>query len=147
MFPLAGRALVCALYLNELVLRLFPRDVNAGELVAILQDAYQGLLGPQRPERSLRAAEWALLRLLDSGLEHVGDLVQDPEAHYRYRPEEGLSEPTAAAAPGWLQGAALQALASGSGLSDNDLHAARDFMRRLIDDHLGGRELQTRRLL
>lgn len=146
-YPLVGRALVCALYLNELVLRLFPRDVNAGDLVPVLQAAYQGLLGPQRPEHSLRAAEWSLLRLLDSGLEHVADLVHDPEAHYCYRSEHGLSEPAAATAPGSLRGAALQALASGSGLADNDLRAARDFMRRLIDEHLGGRELQTRRLL
>jgi DNA repair protein RecO (recombination protein O) len=39
------------------------------------------------------------------------------------------------------------ALATGSRLPDNDQRAARDFMRRLIDQHLDGREIQTRRLL
>ena len=146
-FPLAGRAMICALYLNELVLRLFPRDVAAGEVVGLLQHAYQGLLEPERPEHSLRAAEWSLLSLVDSGLEHVADALTDVEAHYRYRPNEGLSDGFAEPVPGALRGAALRALATGSRVSDNDLRAARDFMRRLIDEHLDGRELQTRRLL
>jgi DNA repair protein RecO (recombination protein O) len=146
-FPLSGRAMVCALYLNELVLRLFPRDMNAGEVVAILQHAYQGLLTPGRPENALRAAEWSLLCLLDSGLEHVSGATLDADTYYLYRSEEGLSEAVAAPVPGALSGAALLALATGSGLSDNDQRAARDFMRRLIDEHLSGREIQTRRLL
>lgn len=146
-FPLTGRAMVCALYLNELVLRLFPRDIDAGELVDVLERAYQGLLGPERPEHSLRAAEWSLLSLIDSGLEHVADALGDSDALYRYHPHDGLSEATAESAPGSLSGTALRALASGSRLPDNDLRAARDFMRRLIDEHLDGRELQTRRLL
>jgi DNA repair protein RecO (recombination protein O) len=146
-FPLAGRTMICALYLNELVLHLFPRDVSAGEVVGILQKAYGNLLGPERPEHSLRAAEWSLLSLVDSGLEHVAETLPDADAHYRYHPDQGLSVGLAEAVPGALRGAALTALATGSRLSDNDLRAARDFMRRLIDDHLGGRELQTRRLL
>ncbi|MFO8003591.1 DNA repair protein RecO [Thioalkalivibrio sp.] len=146
-FPLTGRAMVCALYLNELVLRLFPRDVRAGEIVAILHQAYAGLLEPGRPEHALRTAEWSLLCLLDSGLEHVTSVQLEADAHYRYRPDEGLSEPLAAGLPDALSGAALLALATGSGLADNDQRAARDFMRRLIDQHLDGRELQTRRLL
>ena len=146
-FPLTGRAMVCALYLNELVLHLFPRDVRAGDAVAILQEAYQGLLQPGRPENALRAAEWSLLCLLDSGLEHVSGTELASDAHYRYQPDAGLSEPVAAGAPGALSGAALLALATGSRLADNDQRAARDFMRRLIDQHLDGREIQTRRLL
>lgn len=146
-FPLAGRAMVCALYLNELVLRLFPRDVAAGDVVGVLERAYQGLLGPERPEHSLRVAEWSLLSLVDSGLEHVTDAAADVDAYYRYCAEDGLSEAFGEAVPGALRGTALRALASGSRLSDNDLRAARDFMRRLIDEHLDGRELQTRRLL
>lgn len=146
-FPLSGRAMVCALYLNELVLRLFPRDVAAGEVVGILEQAYQGLLAPERPEHSLRAAEWSLLALIDSGLDHLPGALSDAQAHYRYRPDEGLGEALAEAAPGSLRGEALLALATGTRLPDNDLRAARDFMRRLIDQHLDGRELQTRRLL
>ena len=146
-FPLSGRALVCALYLNELVLHLFPRDVAADEVVGILERAYQGLLAPERPEHSLRAAEWSLLALIDSGLDHLPEALPDVQAHYRYRPDEGLGEALAEAAPGALRGEILLALATGSRLPDNDLRAARDFMRRLIDQHLDGRELQTRRLL
>lgn len=146
-FPLVGRALVCALYVNELVLKLFPRDARADEIVGILHRAYESLLAPVRPEHALRAAEWSLLCLVDSGLEHVSDAELGMDAHYLYRPEEGLSEPVAAGAAGALSGAALRALATGSLLADNDQRAARDFMRRLIDQYLDGREIQTRRLL
>ncbi len=146
-FPLVGRAMVCALYVNELVLKLFPRDARAGEIVGILHRAYESLLAPARPEHALRAAEWSLLRLIDSGLEHLSDAEISTDAHYLYQPEEGLSDPVAVGVAGALSGAALRALATGSSLADNDQRAARDFMRRLIDQYLDGREIQTRRLL
>ena len=146
-YPLSGRRMICALYLNELVLKLIPRDAPAGELVTILEQAYGGLLGDGRPEDTLRVAEWSLLSLLDSGLEHLGGGDFSEDCHYRYRPEEGLSETVDERAPGAVSGAVLRALATGSGLPDNAHRAARDFMRRLIDDHLEGREVLTRRLL
>jgi DNA repair protein RecO (recombination protein O) len=146
-YPLSGRRMICALYLNELILKLIPREAPAGELVAILDRAYLGLLGDGRPEDTLRSAEWSLLSLLDSGLEHLGGDDLSNEAHYRYDPGDGLSEVSGERIPGAVPGAVLRALATGSGLPDNAHRAARDFMRRLIDDHLGGREVQTRRLL
>ncbi|AGA32520.1 DNA recombination and repair protein RecO [Thioalkalivibrio nitratireducens DSM 14787] len=146
-FPLAGRALVCALYLNELVLRLIPRDAGEGGIVAVLEKAYGGLLTADRPEHPLRVAEWSLLCLVDSGLEHLASEGVNPAAHYAYRPEQGLSGPLPWNSPGAVPGAVLLALASGAGVPDNAQRAARDFMRRLIDAHLDGREIHTRRLL
>ncbi|AHE98878.1 DNA repair protein RecO [Thioalkalivibrio paradoxus] len=146
-FPLAGRALVCALYLNELVLRLIPRDAREGGVVPILEQAYGGLLAAERLEYPLRAAEWALLCLIDSGLEHLAAEGVNPADYYDYRPELGLSGPLPRNRPGAVSGAVLLALASGAGVPDNAQRAARDFMRRLIDAHLDGRELHTRRLL
>jgi DNA repair protein RecO (recombination protein O) len=146
-YPLSGRRMICALYLNELVLKLIPRDAPAGELVTILERAYGGLLGDGRPEDTLRAAEWSLLSLLDTGLEHLGDGDFSEESAYCYRPESGLSQARGEQTPGAVSGAVLRALATGSGLPDNAHRAARDFMRRLIDDHLEGREVLTRRLL
>ncbi|HSM28422.1 MAG TPA: recombination protein O N-terminal domain-containing protein [Thioalkalivibrio sp.] len=146
-YPLSGRRMICALYLNELVLKLIPRDARVGELVTILERAYNGLLSDGRPEDTLRAAEWSLLSLLDTGLEHLGDGDFSEESAYCYRPESGLSEALGEQTPGAVSGAVLRALATGSGLPDNAHRAARDFMRRLIDDHLEGREVLTRRLL
>ncbi len=146
-FPLVGRALVCALYVNELVLKLFPRDTRADEIFGILYRTYERLLVPARPEHALRAAEWSLLCLVDSGLEYLADAELGVDAHYLYRPGEGLSEPVVPAVPGSLSGPALRALATGSLLADNDQRAARDFMRGLINHYLDGREIQTRRLL
>jgi DNA repair protein RecO (recombination protein O) len=146
-FPLAGRMMVCGLYLNELVLKLIPRDAPAGEVTPILEAAYEGLVAGGRPEPVLRVAEWSLLGLIDSGLEHLANAGLSPGGYYRYRSDHGLSEPLPAPASGAVSGAVLLALASGSGLPDNAQRAARDFMRALIDEHLGGREIQTRRLL
>jgi len=146
-FPLTGRALVCALYLNELVLSLFPRTARIGDVVAILETAYTGLLAPGRPDTVLRTAEWSLLEFVDSGLEHVADAGLAPEAYYRYRPDTGLSESIASETPAAVSGATLLALARGDSVPEAAQRGARDFMRRLIDEHLDGRKLQTRRLL
>lgn len=146
-FPLRGRALVCGMYLNELVLRLLPRDLHVASVVPILATAYADLDTPATLEGALRRAEWELLSLLDSGLEHLAHQVLEPEAGYFYHPEQGLEGPVTPTTTGCLPGAALQALARGQVLQDNLRRPARDFMRRLIDRHLDGRELHTRRLI
>jgi len=146
-FPLSGRALVCGLYLNELVLRLLPRGVPVPTGISILATAYTRLGQEAAPEPALRRAEWDILRLLDSGLEYLAEQIDDPAAHYRYHPETGLSGPLAPGTAGTLPGTVLLALANGQPVDDNVRRPARDFMRGLIDQHLAGRTLHTRQLL
>nr|WP_043689883.1 recombination protein O N-terminal domain-containing protein [Thioalkalivibrio sp. AKL8] len=145
-FPLTGRALVCGLYLNELILRLYPRDAPIPEALPALLSAYARLAARERADTVLRRAEWALLAPLDSGLEHVDPAELDPDAWYRYDPEAGV-ERVAAGRSEAIPGVALQALASACDVPDNQARVSRDFMRRLIDTHLAGRPLRTRGLL
>ncbi|WP_024327133.1 DNA repair protein RecO [Thioalkalivibrio sp. AKL19] len=145
-FPLTGRALVCGLYLNELILRLYPREAAIPEALPALLSAYARLAAGERADAVLRRAEWALLAPLDSGLEHVDPSALDPDAWYRYDPDGGL-EPAVAGRGEAIPGVALRALASGSDVPDNQARVSRDFMRRLIDTHLAGRPLRTRGLL
>ncbi len=145
-YPLTGRALVCGLYLNELVLRLYPRDAPVAEALPALLVGYARLAAGERADRVLRRSEWALMTALGSGLEHVDPAAIEPRAWYRYSPEAGL-EPMPPGCDGAIPGAALRALASGCDVPDNHARFSRDFMRRLIDIHLDGRPLRTRDLL
>ena len=145
-YPLTGRALVCGLYLNELVLRLYPREAPVPEALPALLGAYAGLAAGARADAVLRCAEWALLGAIDSGLEHIDPRELERGQWYRYDPELGL-EPAARGAARAIPGEALLALASGQEVPDNLARASRDFMRALIDHHLGGRPLRTRALL
>lgn len=145
-YPLTGRRLVCGLYLNELVLRLFPRDAPLEETLDTLIEAYGDLAHDRPADRVLRRAEWQLLGSLDSGLAFIDPDELESAAWYRYDPDQGLEEAPAQTASA-LPGAALQALASGTDVPDNLARASRDFMRALIDAHLDGRPLQTRGLL
>lgn len=145
-FPLTGRALVCGLYLNELVLRLYPREAPIPEALPALLTAYAQLAARERADTVLRRAEWALLLPIDSGLEHVDAAELESATWYRYEPETGL-EPAVPGRAGALAGEALRALASGRDVPDNHARPARDFMRALIDYHLAGRALRTRALL
>lgn len=145
-FPLTGRALVCGLYLNELILRLYPREAPIPEALPAVLSAYARLAAGERADTVLRRAEWALLAPLDSGLEHVDPADLDPDAWYRYDPDEGLA-PALGGRGEAIPGVALRALASGRDVPDNHARVSRDFMRRLIDTHLAGRPLRTRGLL
>ncbi|MGM0553738.1 MAG: DNA repair protein RecO [Pseudomonadota bacterium] len=145
-YPLTGRNLVCGLYLNELVLRLYPRDARVPEALPALLAAYAGLAAGQRAAGVLRAAEWALLAPVDSGLEHIAPEDVVPERWYRYDPEAGL-EALASRSAGAIPGVALQALVAGHPVPEAQARVSRDFMRALIDRHLEGRALRTRDLL
>jgi DNA repair protein RecO (recombination protein O) len=145
-YPLTGRALVCGLYLNELVLRLYPRDAPVAEVLPALLAGYARLAAGERADRVLRRSEWALMTALDSGLEHVDPAAIETRDWYRYTPDAGF-ESVPASCAGAIPGAALRALASGRDVPDNHTRVSRDFMRRLIDIHLDGRPLRTRDLL
>ncbi|WP_019625621.1 DNA repair protein RecO [Thioalkalivibrio sp. ALJT] len=145
-YPLTGRALVCGLYLNELVLRLYPREAPIPEALPALLSGYARLAAGERADMVLRRAEWALLAPLDSGLEHLNPAELEPDRWYRYDPSGGL-DVVAAGGDAAIPGVALRALASGHAVPDNLARISRDFMRRLIDTHLAGRPLRTRGLL
>jgi len=130
-----AEGLICGFYLNELLMRLLPRDDPHPQLYDAYQQAVLELGAidtarernrPQRAEREecLRRFEWTLLR--ESG--YAPDLLRDEEGHpterevwYQWNPERGFraAEPRQAQHAGWgAPGATEHPEAPPSGLQD-----------------------------
>ena len=148
---LAGEALFCGLYSNELTTRFLQRsDPHPGlfekyrKLVAKLAEGGQ-------PEPLLRVYEVQLLQSAGFGLqlehEHGTDNPIIPDALYLYLPESGpRRQETAAENPKDLvSGAALLALKSGE-IGEQHLKELKTLMRKQIRFHLGGRPLNSQAL-
>jgi DNA repair protein RecO (recombination protein O) len=146
---LAGRALWCALYANELVLVLTGRDEPLPELF----DAYQTLLGRLAEATTLstplRTFELTLLESLGvvPDFQHearTGEPIS-AEGWYRLEPETGF----VGCVPGGRHvhsGAAILALAGGLLNEADDQRQAKLITRYLLDHQLNGRVLKTREL-
>jgi DNA repair protein RecO (recombination protein O) len=146
-----GEALVCALYVNELVARLLPRNDPHPGLFA----RYAGcLLELAQPQAEL---DWVLRRFERDVLAELGyalELAREAEhgavlvaeASYSYDPERGPVpwhlRPLAPA----VSGAALAALAADAVPVAPIRRELRRVMRALLLHHLGGRELEAWRM-
>jgi DNA repair protein RecO (recombination protein O) len=147
---LAGDALYCAFYVNELLLRLLGRE----EADQVLFGAYQQVLaalavaGPANTP--LRRFELTLLEQLgyrpplDREAE-TGRPVQ-PQRHYVCDLERGPLPAVTADAPGAVSGATLLALQAGDMLTGCGVREARDLLRKLLAPHLGEKPLLSRAL-
>jgi len=149
---LRGFGLMCGFYLNELILRLLPRD-DAHEA---LFDGYADCLarlGRGEPTAGvLRGFEKRLLAELGYAMLLDRDAASgapiDPAMHYLYDPERGPL-PVSGVAGGEM-------VVRGSTLIDLDrdefgraetLHQSRSLMRALIGQRLHGQTLHTRSVL
>ena len=152
---LTGRALLCAYYLNELLLKLTARE----DPHAALFDAYESAIGALGRGESLpvvlRRFELALLRELGYGVmlgsDGNGQPFQ-PGEPYLYIIERGpwpcASETAREAMDGVrVDGQTLLDLAANDFSRLETLHEAGYLLRALIHHHLGGQPLQSRRIL
>lgn len=97
--PLGGKALMSAWYMNELLLRLLPRE----DPHLLLYDAYDAALeqlaGGSRAAGALRRFEWTLLTEAGYGLDEATPDFDDPAAEpalrasLRQRLDELLTRP------------------------------------------------------
>jgi len=153
---LRGFGLMCGFYVNELILRLLPRD-DAHEN---LFDAYSGSLellargDPTAPvlrrfeKRLLAELGYAMLLDRDAA---GGDPI-DPSLHYLYDPERGPlpMERNASDAPDGemvVRGSTLLGIDRDDFSSGETMHQARGLMRALIGQRLHGQTLHTRSVL
>ncbi len=153
--PLRGEALMSGFYLNELIQKLLARD-DPHEL---LFDAYLQALGAlshdQPAAPALRRFEAILLREAGYGMQletTVDGLAIDPAALYRYLPERGpMRVEGSDAARG-----ETDAIVVGKTLLDIDtddfadpvtLGQSKRLMRYLLQHHLAGQVLHTRRMV
>lgn len=149
--PLSGPALMSGFYLNELLLRLVPRDDPHPALFLHYQEALRALGGGQPQAPALRRFEKHLLQELGYALvlEHEahGDTPIDPDALYRYEPEHGPVRAGAGEGGVQLRGRTLLDLARDDYTDPVTLAQAKQLMRMLISHQLGAEPLQTRQLL
>jgi DNA repair protein RecO (recombination protein O) len=144
---LAGEALLCGLYLNELVIRLLPRNDPHPDLFLAYLQTLKRLRGEGTQAWQLRRFERDLLADLGYGLvlEHAADsdVPLDPAGVYAYRLDAG-PVPWHGAGDGLkLRGTALLALAADEQPDAEDLGALRRLLRALIAHHLDGPGLRA----
>jgi DNA repair protein RecO (recombination protein O) len=147
---LAGDALLAAFYLNELVLRLAPRQDPLPELDAAYARTRERLRGGEPLAWTLRRFERDLLEALGVGFElHCdgdGGLL-DPAARYLLDPEHGarrlLSDRGQAERGAAATGRALLALAADTRPEAVDLASLRLPLRAVLAHHLGPRGLKS----
>ena len=143
----SGDAVLAGFYVNELLLRLLPRD----DPHPLLFQRYAVLLGELTGPRSLA---WTLRRFERDLLEELGyALVLEhdaeggalqPQARYRYDPDLGpVALGSAGSGGASISGAALLAFAADEPPDEDELGELRRMMRRVLRERLGGRELQA----
>jgi DNA repair protein RecO (recombination protein O) len=151
---LAGEATLAAFYVNELVMRLAPRQDPLPELFDAYADVRQRLGDSKSLAWSLRRFERDLLDALGFGFAFDVDgegVAIDPAARYRLDPEHGprrlLSDRGHDDRSAAATGRALLSLASDTQPGPDDLAGLRRALRPVLLQLLGGRGLRSWDLL
>lgn len=149
----AGAALLCAFYLNELVLKLVPREDPHPDLYRDYESALAALAGDGDQAAILRRFELRLLAGMGYAmpLEREADTGApiDPAARYHYvfdrgarrsPPEPGVRAPV-------VRGATLIALARERYPDAETAAEAKRLLREVLDHHLEARRIHSRRIV
>jgi DNA repair protein RecO (recombination protein O) len=150
---LAGEALFCGYYLNELLMHLLPREdaheqlfASYAKMLALLAADPTGKVR----EADLRCFEKALLQELGYGLtlNHDSDAnTIDPDGFYTYRMEQGpVRLDHAEEAAQVVRGKTLLDLDAENFSDPRTRHEAKALMRTLMAYYLAGKELETRKI-
>jgi DNA repair protein RecO (recombination protein O) len=158
LLPLAGQSLMCGFYLNELLLRLLPRDDPHEALFDGYGEALARLSGASDASVVLRGFEKRLLAELGYAPVLDRDAANrpiDPDRLYAYEPERGPTavNGTRGDLPGArgdlpvVRGRTLLDVAADDYTSPKTREEARNLMRALIGERLHGQVLHTRTVL
>jgi DNA repair protein RecO (recombination protein O) len=146
------RRVFSGFYVNELVMRLLPRQAPHRGLFARYAATLEGLARGTDEALVLRRFEKALLEAAGYGLElwqeaDTGAEV-DPRARYVCPADVGPLRWTPGHRAGGplVSGSTLLALHRGEHIEPSCLVEARDLMRALLAPHLGDRPLHSRRM-
>jgi DNA repair protein RecO (recombination protein O) len=147
---LVGRALISGFYMNELLLRLLPRQDPQPDLFVHYEGSLNNLT--QATEPTLRIFEMNMLSALGYGLNLKRDAATgqplEADARYRYETEKGLVRINDNAETGLgIKGSALLAIADGDYQELEHLSEARYLLRNVINDLLGEKPLKTRAIM
>lgn len=144
-----GDGLLCAFYLNELVVRLLPRDDPHPALFDGYAQALVALGLGESIEATLRRFEWLLLREIGYALDLSTDAEArpiDPERRYALLPGRGFIAADAAEEGGY-SGRTLRDIGDERYDCATTLAEAKRLTRSLLARHLDGQVLKTRQIL
>jgi DNA repair protein RecO (recombination protein O) len=148
---LAGEALFCGLYANELIVRFLQRSDPHPRLFDHYQELLAQLTVGDRLQPLLRIFEKQLLESAGFGLqldfEHGSKRPICADAWYLYAPESGPVRQHRGQGQDekLVSGSALLALKSGQ-IEQQDLKQLKQMMRRLIRNHLGDKPIASQSL-
>lgn len=148
---LKGDALLSAYYLNELLLYFLHRHDPQPEIFELYSQTIPMLCGNADIAPCLRNFELELLSLLGYAvnLGHVAGSNDDidPAGNYEYRIDQGPVPVARSEGPLVFQGSTLLAIAAREFDNADVLRSATRLLRAAVSHHLGGRELQSRKVL
>ena len=145
---LKGTALICAMYLNELIFLALKQPEPSLELYKAYEYSLVRLSqsdSPQTMAVCLRKFEWFLLKhcgvSCSLSLDTNGNPIS-PEQHYQFTPQMGLIISDAG-----IPGSALLAMNNKQWHEDKALQYAKIITRMAINDLLNYKPIQSRKLL
>ncbi len=148
---LAGTGLMCGFYINELLLRLLPRDDPHEALFDAYGGALARLAAGETQAMVLRSFERRMLAelgyapVLDRDASN-GSAIE-PAKHYAYEAERGPVETRRKDGDSVISGRTLLDMAADNYDNLRTRDEARRLMRALIAERLGGQALFTRTML
>ncbi|MGQ0546637.1 MAG: DNA repair protein RecO [Betaproteobacteria bacterium] len=149
--PLSGRGLMCGFYLNELLLRLLPREDPHEALFDAYGVALSSLSKQKFLSETLRRFEKRLLAELGYAplLERDAQSGEPVDAarRYMYEPDRGPIASGTSFAESSVSGQTLLDLAADDYTRAETREEARRLMRMLIGQRLHGQVLHTRSVL
>jgi DNA repair protein RecO (recombination protein O) len=147
---LSGEALLSGYYANELLLHLLHRHDPQPDIFRVYGTTIENLSGGRNVPLKLRQFELELLRLLGYALnlDHDTDTRAplSSTGFYVYRPEQGPVAATDPSGPMTFSGGELIAIRERDFSRAETLRSAGRLLRDVIEFHLGGRELKSRKV-
>ncbi|MEY3660169.1 MAG: hypothetical protein RLZZ169_994 [Pseudomonadota bacterium] len=149
--PLFGEWLLSGLYINELLVRLLPKQEPENVLFAEYQALLQALAARAELEPLLRSFELLLLEALGYGLQLGHDMLSgeplDPARCYALHEEGGFVASDAdPLSRDCYTGATLLAMGRRDFREMGTRRVAKHLLRVVLQQHLGARELHSRGL-
>lgn len=143
---LAGKNLRCGFYLNELLLRLLPKQDAHPQLFSFYQQTLVAL-NEINTEKALRLFEKKLLEEIGYGLPFINENKFSAESFYRFDLQQGfLPAAGRGNSPGVFSGRILNVLLSEDFEDSQILGEVKTVMRFIFSSLLGGKPIESRQL-
>lgn len=146
-----GDGVLAAFYVNELLLHFLHRHDAQPEIFALYAEVISSLGSSREIAQCLRSFELEFMSLLGYAVSfranNAADTELDPERYYEYRIEQGPVPVERSDGAMVFAGSVLQSIRAREFNDADILRAANRLLRQVINHHLGGRELKSRKVL